>query len=241
MIKKFFIFAVIWVSILVVIYSVNPVKLQNSQSTNLYLVLDSPKKTYKVVISGKGEPKKTYELKNSEHEVKASVSKLGKSILEDFSIYSGDAYDDGFIHLYPDNIWLTDSMLSFGKKANFDHSVQSEVRIFNKTKKYISNLYVKVGKFYIFLLFDIEPNSTNSMSVHIENWERIVGCKGKFVDGNNINYSDVEFSSKDKRTTPAHYCVILKDDKVIIGSQEFEGTKLDGTSVPVGVCSSELY
>jgi hypothetical protein len=214
-----------------------------SRTNEIRLSTESPQKTYAVTLSGQSGPPDTLqtELKYTQHEVKASASKNGVPVFDNLSMYSGDGYDEGFKALYPDHRWLSDTELEFGQSGNFTQSQQDEIYISNQTQKSISHLYVRAGKSYIFLLFDLQPNSTRKLNAHLEYWERVIGAKGKFIDGGDIPYTDVGFSSENKNATQAHYCMIIKDTGLQIVSREFDGNKLNGPSVSAADCDLNKY
>jgi len=205
---------------------------------------ESPQKTYKVTLTGQAGPPdmKFVQLDLTRHEVKATASRVGHIVFDGLSMYSGDGYDNGFRVLYPDQRWLSESVLEFGQKADFAKPPQDELYVANKTQGVIPYLYVRAGKYSIFLLFDLQPNSVQKLSTHMEYWERVVGCEGKLALGKEIQYSDVGFSSDDTANKGAHYCVVVTDLGVTIGSKEYEGKRFDGdvqnmTIVPRADCN----
>lgn len=209
------------------------------RAAELRLSIQSPDNTYTVTVDGQAEPPDTefIQLNQTRHEVKAAATKQGQPIFNNLSIYSGDGYDAGFKELYPNQRWLSESILALGQEANFSSPQQGVLSITNESKNVIPYLYVRAGKYYVFLIFDLQPDSVVKLPVHLQYWERVIGCEGKFDDGAQISFNEVNFSAKDKTTASARYCAIITKSNVAISSGDFEGSKLDGTTVPKAECS----
>jgi hypothetical protein len=212
---------------------------QSKKAPDLNFTTTSPDQSYVVTVKGQSGPPDMpiVQLNMTGHEVKADARMQGRVIFDGLLIYSGDGYDEGFTSLYPNHRWVANSILEFGQEVNFGQQQQSEIYVVNQTRDTIPYLRVRAGKYYLFLLFDLRPNSVNKLLVHLEWWEQILGAEGRLGDGEGLSYRDVSFSAKDSNTTSAHYCVVITGGDIRIGSSEFEGKRLDRTVVPKANCA----
>src|SRR5205085_1237112 len=99
-----------------------PFNLTTASPNNIYKVqLKEQVEIYHVPFTGHGL-----------HEVKLGVFKEGKSIVEDETLYSGGVYDGRFLDLFPEHVWIDDSVLRFGEKDLLPQSQHDEVSISNQ-------------------------------------------------------------------------------------------------------------
>jgi len=177
----------------------------------------SPNKTYRVYMQDRAT-------EGFEHIVNFNVTKNEKPIIENEIFYSDS---NRFIYSELKYSWAAENVLRFGE---LDSSVKpDEISIINQTNKIIRYLKVNAGN--SFLLLELQPRTTTRLFDRPQtnktadiSW---VGGFGKFDDGRSFSNWGKNFRIKGKYTSPAHYCVLIKDGEIVVQSREFEGFSTD--------------
>ena len=161
-------------------------------------------------------------------EVRFNVIRNGQTVVKDAYAHSGDAMDISFELAYPEHAWIDENVLRFWR--NPDRAEQSgadTLLIWNQTGKAIR--YLKVNSKDMYLVFDVQPNSTLKLFPSHQPWQSWLDCKGEFEDGQRIQCNGVNFSHNDKLNPPLKYCVSIKYDRVVIESPQIEGYDVNGS------------
>ena len=148
------------------------------------------------------------------------------SILKDEQLIEGGVYDNMFSELYPEHLWVSPSVLRFGRKDNSPKPQHDEVSVENATDRTITYLRVNAGKYETFLLFELKPRSLVTLNAQAQTDEgkdlSYIGCKGRFEDGTTIGEKPGNFDIRGKYAGLAHYSIKVSDSAVQIISKEFE-------------------
>jgi hypothetical protein len=185
----------------------------------------SPNKTYKVMLDEQAViSSDRLFTKHGHHEVRFTVTRDGRTILKRESLYSGGTYDDRFLDQFPTSEWLSDSVMRFGQTANVGN--RDEVVVYNETADSLSYLVVRSGKYEVFLLIDLPPNSVVKLSPEPQTDEHgdssYISASGKLNRGGLISETGRNFNVHGKYKGPAHYAIHIKDGALQITSEEFE-------------------
>lgn len=135
--------------------------------------------------------------------------------------------------------WISDSVLKFGWDESVPQSKIDEVVVSNDTNQPINQLVVNASEY--FLILDLPPKSSVKLSAYPQSWLSWVSCKGSFASGKSIPFDGVNFFIRDNRESHVsqHYCISIREDELLIQSQEIEGYKEEnGVKTAVPECSN---
>lgn len=159
------------------------------------------------------------------HEVRFDVFKGEVSILKDEQLIEGGVYDDMFSVLYPEYLWVSPSVIRFGRKDRSPEPQHDEVSVENATDRTITYLQVNAGKYETFLLFELKPRSLVTLNAQAQTDKgkdySYIGSKGRFEDGTPIREVGGNFDIRGKYRSPSHYSVKVSDSAVQITSKEY--------------------
>lgn len=196
---------------------------------------------YKRVASS---PSRTYEVRLGEeiesetsgdpwpYKVFLSVSKHGRLTIDKELIYSNDSWDLRFGDICPEYTWVSDNILRLGGKHTLPESSCDVITVRNQTASDITYLMLtgmmrKPGE--VFLLLDLQPSSTVKLHAQPQT-DKIadmsgLSCHLQFADGREIPTTVMNFYIHEVYKGPARYCLTIKDNEIIIRSEDFEGIK----------------
>lgn len=189
-----------------------------------WLSTSSPNETYTVELTGdKSRPS----FLAIEHEVDFNVLKNGNRFIENARAHSGDWMDISFELAYPEHAWINENVLRFWRNPERpDKAAYDTMLIFNETGKTIR--YFRINSKDMFLVFDMQPNSTIKLSPSSQSGLSWVTCEGEFEDGQHITCNGVNFSHEDKENEPLKYCVSVDYSRVKIESSQSSGYDING-------------
>jgi hypothetical protein len=184
----------------------------------------SPNGTYRVHMRDRT-------LENFNHIVRLDVAKNGKPLIENEIFYSDS---NAYFYNEPEHAWVSVNVLRFGQ-LNIS-TPPDEVTVVNQASKTVS--YLKVSALDDFLLLEVQPNSATLLFTSPQtNRTTPASCVGGYVkygDGKDTLQWGRCFKIQDKYISPAHYCVILKDEGVVVLSREFGEHETDESREVVG-------
>ena len=192
-----------------------------SEQKHFELNITSPDATYRTHFKERvGSPGPT------RHEVRFDVFKGEVSLLKDEQFYEGGVNDNMFSDLYPEHLWISPSVLRFGRKDNSPEPQHDEVSIENDTDRLITYLKVNAGKYESFLLLELKPRSLVVLNPQPQTDKgqdlSYIGCKGRFNDGTPIGEEAGNFRVQGRYRGSAHYSIKISTNGVLISSKEFE-------------------
>ena len=184
-----------------------------SFSSPTELTTSSPNKLYKVHMKEKEES-------GTDYIVKFSVEKQGRMLIED-KIFHRDSGE--FIGTGLKTNWLSENVLTFGWLNSSEQP--DEISVVNQTDKVIRYLKVTAGD--RFLLLELQPYSKTQLLAYPQtdktadiSW---IGGIGMYDDGQMIPAWGMNFRIRGKYISPARYCVLIKENEVVVQSKDFEG------------------
>jgi hypothetical protein len=187
----------------------------------------SPKGLYRAVINTNSrdpEPKSAASL------VKLTMFKNDQEYLKDVVLEENEVYDVEWYNAYPDNTWVSESILRLGWQKDFFDTNPDIVYVENRTDKSIKYLELKARD--IFLLFDVPAQSCIKLKSGHQSWQSWLAADGQFADGEETPVHGVNFYHKDKVKKPISYCITILAEKTIIESPDIEGYYGDNIVVP---------
>ncbi len=210
--KTAFTIILVIIGAVAIFYFVDPFHSSPTELTTL-----SPNRTYGVYMQDR-------EAEGFEHIVHFNVTKAGKPLIENEIFYSDSSQ---FIYPELNYSWAAENVLRFGE---FNSSMKpDEISVINETNKVIRYLKIDAGNSY--LLLELQPQTTTRLFGRPQtdktadiSW---VGGFGKFDDGKDFSNWGMNFHIRGKYTSPAHYCVFIRDSEVLVRSKEFEGFDTD--------------
>jgi hypothetical protein len=187
------------------------IRARHKKQTTPMWTVESPNHTYRIVFAGlPASPSwpftESRDLKN--RRVTADISKNGSSLVQRALLYDGDAYDSRFEDLYPDDEWLSESILHLWQKneAQNPRAIAGETVLSNESKQTLKYAYVHAGKTNLFLLFDVAPKSEIILPIRLQHWEEVIGCEGRY-DDREVPYRSGDFSLLAPGKPGTHYKV----------------------------------
>jgi hypothetical protein len=191
----------------------------------LAITTTSPNKTYTVQLNEQVSASTAPFGVPNDHGVKFKLSKSGQLIIQNEWLYRGDSLDSRFGDLFPQYNWVSNSIIRFGGGDINTPSQSDEVKVTNETDELITYLAIIIEKQEMFLIFDLQPHYTITLSVHPQTDQRMdsswINCWGKFKDDKAVPQKGVNFRIRGKYKGPAHYSIIIRETGVAITSQEF--------------------
>jgi hypothetical protein len=198
---------------------------QEREGEPFELVTTSPANTFQAHFAERAEIHRSPSAGHGHKEVTLTVLKRNSPIIKDELLYEGGVYDDRFSELFPEHNWVSDSLLRFGRK-DIPQSQHDEITVANETGRTLTYLWLRSGKYELFLLFELKPALTVTLRSQAQTDEgqdsSYIGCKGKFDDGKALAEVAANFSIRGKYRGPSHYSVRITEKGVLIASQEFE-------------------
>lgn len=170
---------------------------------------------------------------NFDYGMRFTVIKNESPLVENESLYTGSS---PFFNLYPKHAWIDENVLWFGGHDLTPSMRRDEISVINETNSVIS--YLNVTASDRFLLLEVQPHTSTRLLARPQTDQTANGswisCFGKFADGRNINEGR-NFSIRGQYVSPAHYCIFVREEGVVIQSREFEGFEIDsaGEVVPL--------
>lgn len=190
------------------------------------LTTESPDRTYKVVLKQETGTGKVNPAREAEARIGFNVTKGGTSIVSKELLYSGDSLDMPFETLYPQHSWVSESVLRFGEELPGFKAQHDEIKVHNQTNRSLTYLRVNSGKYEMFLLFELKPNSTVILPTRaqpsVESDLSWISSVGKFEHGVPLKEEGKNFYIRGKYNGPAHYSILIREDGITILSEEFE-------------------
>ena len=193
----------------------------------------SPNETYMVELTGDLEPGL---IQIDEQVVSFNLYKSGVRVASNVQMTSFDFYEHGFLSQYPNYEWVNNNLLRFID----DNSPEPKdsLLVSNRTESTI--LYLNISQLDLYLIFDIQPNSSVKIKVPRYKWQSWVSVSGQFANGESIQFTGLNFFHQDKFDKPLHYCVSVTDNGVILNSLEVEGRRQDYPTIPMASeCSQD--
>jgi hypothetical protein len=211
------------------------------ESPPVSLTLTSPNKTYVVHLD---EHADRYLLpihldsRRFSSEVRFNAFKGGQSLAQNEMLWDDPSGGARFFDSYKYR-WINDSVLKFGWDESVPQLKNDEVVVSNDTNRPINQLVVNANEH--FLILDLQPKSSVKLSAYPQSWLSWVSCKGSFASGKSIPFDGVNFFIRDNRESHVsqHYCISIRDDELLIQSQEIEGYKEEnGVKTTIPKCSN---
>ena len=184
---------------------------------SVWLTTSSPNKTYTVELTGdKGRGGLIIS-----SVVGYRVFKDSKLVAKNWWIHSGDWMDVSFELAYPEHAWISENVLRFWRNPHIPEEKDKFdiLLISNDTDKTIKHLEVKARD--MFLVFDLQPNSTLRLVSTHQSWSYGIWIGGEFEDGQNIEYGS-GFTYRDKLNKPLRHCLSVNYDYVKIESPQMD-------------------
>ncbi len=184
---------------------------------SVWLTTSSPNKTYTVELTG-DKSRGGFIIPSV---VGYRVFKDNEIVAKNSSVHSGDWMDISFELAYPEHAWVSENVLRFWRNPHLPREIDKFdiLLISNDTDKTIKYLEVKARD--MFLVFDLQPNSTLRLSSTHQSWNYSIGIEGEFEDGRNIEYG-TGFTHDDKLNK--HLCHCLSVD---YSSVKMESLQMD--------------
>lgn len=186
--------------------------------------LESPNKTYKLTFTGTSTAPswpftQSEDLEN--HKVVVDITSSGITLVRNYQIYDGDAYDSSFNYLYPNSEWISENTIHLWDKneSNNPRALEGHISISNQSNQIIKYLYVKAGKTNLFLLFDLMPGGVTRLPIHLQHWEDLVGCEGKLAE-HDMPYRSADFSKSAIDRSQPRYSIIVKSNECFVTREE---------------------
>lgn len=191
-----------------------------SNHSNLFLTTSSPSNTYKVELSGNPHTPSIFSAE-VENETRFSIFKKDQLIVTNEYLDRYDYLDSGFADMYPENKWINESVLRFGKDIENSERRTDILFVSNKTNKEIT--YLKIISDDLLLIFDMPPNSKLKLKVPHQNYNSWVWSYGKFANGQSMKGNGANFYHKDKINKPLRYCVSVEENQIKVESPIMDG------------------
>ena len=213
------------------------------ESPPVSLTLSSPNKTYVVHLVERAD---RYLLpiyidsRRFNSEVRFSAFKGEKALAQNEMLWDDPSGDARFFDSYKYH-WITDSVLKFGGDESVPQSKIDEVSISNDTNQPINQLVVNASDY--FLILDLQPKASVKVPADHQPWLSWLSCGGSFSSGKPIPFDGVNFFIGDNQESHVsqHYCISIRDNGVLIQSQEIEGYKdVNGVKTTVPKCNNGL-
>ncbi len=184
----------------------------------VWLTTSSPNKTYTVELTGdKGRGGLIIP-----SVVGYKVFKDSQIMAKNSWVHSGDWMDISFELAYPENAWVSENVLRFWRNPHMpaEKDKFDVLLISNDTDKTIKYLEVKARD--MFLIFDLQPNSTLKLSSTHQSWSYGIWIEGEFEDGRNFEYG-TGFTHRDKLNKPLRHCLSVNYSFVKMESPQMDG------------------
>jgi hypothetical protein len=154
-------------------------------------------------------------------EVRFTALKGEQSLAKDEMLWSDSSDNRQDVYKYH---WISDSIIKYGEIIeSVPESKMDEVTVTNETNQSINYLVVEANE--KFLILDIQPQSSVKFLAYPQSWLNWISGEGKFSSGKAIPFVGKNFRIGDDREShvPKHYCVSIKDNEMLIQSEEIKG------------------
>lgn len=148
-----------------------------------------------------------------EHVVRFDMFRNGEVVLTTKHLYSGDWWDAGFTSIYPEHKWVNESVIRFSQNNGVVEEKADSLLIRNDTDMTIR--YLRVRAKDMFLLFDLQPNSTIELMASPQTSLSYVSVDGEFQDGASVSWNGVNFQIEES-SSPVQYLISISSSETLI-------------------------
>lgn len=187
----------------------------------VWLSTSSPGRTYTAELTG-NKSRSFY------HAVRFNLTRNGQTVVRNAHAHSGDWMDVSFELAYQQHAWVSENALRFWRNPDVPEKKSDTLLVSNSTGKEIR--YLKINAKDMFLIFEVESESTLELNPSHQSWLSWIECEGEFIDGQRISWKGVNFFHRYTIDEPLRYCVFITDGGVRIESPQIEGFDSDGSA-----------
>lgn len=181
-----------------------------------FLIITSPGGTYTIHLTGQ---KNMPRLPAVTHSVRFSAWKDGKVFLSGKHLHSGDWFDPSFEILYPHHQWVGENVLRFYRERSPGEGPPDTLVIINTASENID--YLRVDSVDGFLLFDVAPETTTTLSVSPSRGDlKWTNLQGIFSGGRLIKENGVDIKVNEGAGRPLTYYISIAEDGSTIESTQ---------------------
>lgn len=193
-------------------------------TSRVWFSTTSPNKTYTIELTGdKGRGGILFY-----STVRFNALRNGQTIVKGAHAHSGDFMDISFELAYPEHEWVSDNIARFWRTPNVPESNFDQLVVSNNSGKAIK--FLKIYAMDMFLIFDMQPNSTLKISASHQSWASWIKSEGEFIDGQPISGNGVNFLLKNGLDKPFRYCISISENGLKIENARAEGYDRNGSS-----------
>ncbi|MER3478880.1 MAG: hypothetical protein C4287_23480, partial [Leptolyngbya sp. ERB_1_2] len=166
----------------------------------------------------------------SDQYVKFNLYKNGYSVsaFQELTILGWS--ENGFLYKYPEYEWVGERMLRFRDWAAVSRESKDSILILNRSTRKVK--YVVIDALDLFLVLDIDANSTLELKAPRYGWNSWITGQGEFADGQPIPFNGVNFHHRDKIEGSLQYCISIDDSGLNIAGPMLEGSSYDKPNIP---------
>lgn len=183
--------------------------------SDTFLTTSSPNKIFTVKLSGN---RSAPNLPFIEHEVRFSLAKNGKTLVNNFLIDRYDWFDTDFGERYPGYNWVNEFTLRLGTDVSESEENPASLAVFNKTDKPVKYLRIVAGS--MFFIFGMPPESKTKFVLPDLGGAPYISIEGEFADGQQIRPKGVNLWNKKGVKNSLRY-------RILVGSSGTEIESLD--------------
>jgi hypothetical protein len=194
---------------------------------SVWFTTSSPNKTYTVKLTGnKGRGGLIIP-----SVVGYRVFKDNQIVAKNSWVHSGDWMDISFELAYSEHAWVSENVLRFWRNPHMPEEKNKFdiLLISNDTDKTIKYLEVKARD--MFLVFELQPNSTLRLLSTHQSWSYGTWIGGEFEDGRNIEYRTGFTHDDDKLNKPLRHCLSVNYCYVKMESPQMDGYEDNKTQI----------
>lgn len=206
--------------------------LLSSCSKKLYhLITTSPGNIYRVeLVEVKSEisSQDTFPYK-----VFLTVDKNKTQIINNEKLYYGDVWDTRFGVIAPMAEWMDEKIVRLARRHTKSIEHFDSIDFHNESTQLLDYVFISwtvsnPNPNESFVLVDIEPDEKINLQITsgLDNADlSVISCQGRFRDGTRFGKTTKNFTIKGKYQSPSRYSVTVKDDKILLDSQEYPTLK----------------
>jgi hypothetical protein len=184
----------------------------------VWLSTSSPSKAYTVELTG-DKGRGGFLIHNV---VRFNAIKNGHLLVKDGFVHSGDSFDISFELRFPEHAWLSENVLRFWSNPNYPVRAKPDLlMVSNTTDKRIEYLQIYADAYDMFLVFDVQPHSTVTLSFSHQSERPRFNCVGEFQDGSPVIYERA--FTETKLDSPLRYCLSIDNNSTKIDILGDEG------------------
>lgn len=173
-----------------------------ARSRTVFLTSMSPEKVY--VVSLKGQ--RTQPLFFTS-QVRFDVNKIGRSLISDKVLHSGDSEDFSFQFRYPDHRWLSENCIHFYNEEAFRNRVADRLIVVNNSGKTIK--YLQIDSVEKVLLFELQPGARVVIPSSQSRGDlKRLDVAGDFSDGKTIDTFGQDFAITNTAAAKTYYVTV---------------------------------